>query len=79
MTLTARETEILTAIWNGLEHRTIATALGISPRTVDTHRSNLNRKLRASSVADLLRNALKENLITVERRHHANRKQESLG
>ena len=44
-TLTAREHEILELISRGLTMQQIATRLGISPRTVETHVSKLYRKL----------------------------------
>jgi DNA-binding NarL/FixJ family response regulator len=43
--LTARELEILVLIGRGLTMRQMATRLGISPRTVETHVAKLYRKL----------------------------------
>jgi two-component system response regulator FixJ len=56
--LSARETEILTQVVNGLTSREIATLLGISARTVDVHRANIMSKMQASSLAELVRMAL---------------------
>ena len=47
--LTRRETEILHAISEGHTMRSIATRLGISPRTVETHVAKLYRKLGAKT------------------------------
>ena len=43
--LTARESEILDLIAQGLTSKQIARQLSISPYTVNTHRDNLRRKL----------------------------------
>lgn len=56
--LTVREQEILTEIVNGRANKEIAGKLGISVRTVEAHRARLMRKMRASSVAELLRTKL---------------------
>jgi two-component system response regulator NreC len=53
--LTPREREVLVRIARGLTNKEIAAELGISPRTVETHRDSLARKLKMRSVADLTR------------------------
>lgn len=53
--LTKREREVLVRIARGFTNKDIAAELGISPRTVETHRDSLARKLRMRSVADLTR------------------------
>jgi two-component system response regulator FixJ len=53
--LTPREREVLQGLAQGLPNKTIAYDLGISPRTVEVHRSNLMGKLEASSLSDALR------------------------
>lgn len=53
--LTNRETEVGRAIAAGLSNKETARMLGISPRTIETHRANLMRKLEASSIADIVR------------------------
>lgn len=50
--LTAREDEILRLLADGLTDREIATALTISPRTVETHVSNILHKLGARNRAE---------------------------
>jgi two-component system, NarL family, nitrate/nitrite response regulator NarL len=61
--LTAREREIVTYIAKGLSHTEIGEKLCISPRTVDTHRTNLMRKLEVNSIAELIKLAMQLKLI----------------
>jgi RNA polymerase sigma factor (sigma-70 family) len=56
--LSAREREVLLGIANGATNKEIAARLGISPRTVETHRESLMRKLDIRSVAGLTRFAV---------------------
>lgn len=56
--LTERERGVLTLIASGLSTKQIATALFLSPKTVETHRTNLMRKLDLVSVADVVRYAI---------------------
>ena len=53
--LTRREREVLIRVARGRTNKEIAAALGISPRTVETHRDGIARKLKMRSVADLTR------------------------
>ncbi len=53
--LSEREREVLGLIVEGLTNKEIARALGLSPRTVETHRANLFAKLGAESLAQLIR------------------------
>src|SRR5437868_3535909 len=62
--LTAREREVLDGIARGLTNKEIAGELGISHRTVETHRESLMRKLRIHTVAGLTKFALETGLIT---------------
>ncbi len=57
--ITEREVEILTLIAEGFSSKQIGEKLFISPRTVDTHRTNLMNKLDIHNVAGLIRFALK--------------------
>ena len=52
--LTAREREVLRHIGAGASSKQIARALGLSVRTVETHRLNLRRKLDVGGQAELL-------------------------
>ena len=53
--LTGREREVLLGIAEGQTNREIAADLGISPRTVESHRESLMRKLDVHTVAGLTR------------------------
>ncbi|TXI82733.1 MAG: response regulator transcription factor [Flavobacteriales bacterium] len=61
--LTEREVEVLAALSEGLDNKEIGKRLFISPRTVDTHRTNLMRKLDTHNVAGLVRLAIKAGLV----------------
>lgn len=66
--LTAREREVLTRIANGHSNKTIARELGVSPRTVSTHRANLMRKLQLHNTAALTLYAIKNGLAGTDSR-----------
>jgi DNA-binding NarL/FixJ family response regulator len=66
-TLTAREREVLQLAVEGRTNGDIAAALYISPRTVETHRANMMRKLALHTQADLIRYALQRGLLPMER------------
>ncbi|MGC6400259.1 response regulator transcription factor [Sphingomonas sp. FW199] len=53
--LTPREMEVLEGLVRGFPNKTIAYDLGISPRTVEVHRSHVMHKLGAKSFPDALR------------------------
>lgn len=57
--LTEREIEILKLIAEGMSNKEIGDKLFISHRTVDTHRTNLMKKLEVSNIAGLIRYAIK--------------------
>jgi DNA-binding NarL/FixJ family response regulator len=61
--LTGRERQVLIGVTRGLTNKEIAAELGISHRTVETHRESLMRKLRLRSVAELTRFALETGVI----------------
>jgi FixJ family two-component response regulator len=52
--LTPREREIFKYIVKGLANKTIAIELGISTRTVETHRAHIMEKMRARTLVDLV-------------------------
>lgn len=56
-TLTARETDVMLNIVNGLSNKQVADKLSISPRTVEIHRARVMEKMKADSVATLVRMA----------------------
>jgi DNA-binding NarL/FixJ family response regulator len=64
--LTARELDVLRHVVAGRTNKETASALGISHRTVETHRENILKKLGVRSVAELTRLAIEMNLVTGE-------------
>jgi two-component system, NarL family, nitrate/nitrite response regulator NarL len=60
--LTHREKQILKLIVQGKTNKEIAEELFISDRTADTHRTNIKRKLRLSSLAQLIQYAKVNNM-----------------
>ncbi len=63
-TLTERERLVLQLAAEGLGNPEVATRLFISPRTAESHRANLMRKLGLKSQTDLVRYAIRRKLIT---------------
>jgi DNA-binding NarL/FixJ family response regulator len=61
--LTSREREIVQLIAEGGSNKKIAEALGISVKTVETHRSASMRKLKVHSTAELVRYAMRNKII----------------
>jgi len=53
--LTHREREVLDLVVGGKANKEIAALLGLSPKTVEVHRSHVMEKMEASSVAELVR------------------------
>lgn len=64
--LTKRELQILHAIARGETNPIIAEKLGISPKTVDSHRTSIMKKMETHTVAELLTKALKAGFIGEE-------------
>lgn len=56
--LTAREREVLTMVAYGHTNKEIASLLGITVKTVETHKTNAMQKLEIATRADLVRFAL---------------------
>ena len=65
--LTARERQVLVGVAKGQTNKEIAQALGISHRTVESHRESLMRKLEVYTVAGLTKLALEQGLLTDKR------------
>jgi DNA-binding NarL/FixJ family response regulator len=65
-TLTTRERDVLHLIAQGETTSAIAAQLAISPRTVETHRTNLMRKLGLRTQTDVIRYALQRGLIPLQ-------------
>ena len=52
-TLTPREKEVLKHLTRGLSNKSIASTMSVSPRTIETHRANILRKMNSDSVVAL--------------------------
>lgn len=61
--LSLREVEVLKHLAVGSSNREVAAQLGISVRTVETHRMRIKDKLEAKSFADMVRFALERKLV----------------
>ncbi len=61
--VTDREQSVLQAIARGHTNASAAEALGISPKTVDTHRTSLMRKFGVNSTASLLLAAVRAGVL----------------
>ncbi|WP_438956098.1 response regulator transcription factor [Cognatiyoonia sp.] len=61
--LTNREQTILLELAQGKSNKQVAATLGISVRTVETHRNNIKRKLGISSTAGLTRYAMEHGVL----------------
>jgi DNA-binding NarL/FixJ family response regulator len=62
--LSPRETEVFSYLVNGLRAKDIAELLEISPKTVDTYRASLMRKLKVRDLVGLVKFAIERNLTT---------------
>ena len=65
-TLTTREREVLQLTAEGHTHSEIATRLGISVRTAETHRLRVMNKLNLHTQADLIKYAIRRGIIPME-------------
>ncbi len=63
--LSSREHQVFTLLVAGYRAKEIAATLDLSPKTVDTYRSNLMRKLDIRDVASLVKFAMQRNLTEV--------------
>lgn len=61
--LTSREREIVQLLAEGRSSKEVAVALGISVKTAETHRANIMRKLELHSVSELVRYAVRNQII----------------
>lgn len=61
--LTSREREIVQLLAEGKSSKEVASVLGISVKTAETHRANIMRKLQVHSVSELVRYAIKNSII----------------
>jgi DNA-binding NarL/FixJ family response regulator len=63
--LTRREREVVQLLAEGNTTKEVATALGMSVKTAETHRSNIMRKLNLHSVSQLVLYAVRNNIVQV--------------
>src|SRR5580692_3614969 len=61
--LTPREREIVQLLSEGKSSKEVASSLGISVKTAETHRANIMRKLEIHSVSELVRYAVRNQII----------------
>ncbi len=64
--LTTRERETLQLVAEGHTNSEIASRLGISPRTAETHRAHLMRKLQLRTHTDLIKYAIEQRIIPLD-------------
>lgn len=60
--LTPREHEVMEMVTNGKSNKEIASALGVSAKTVEAHRARVMEKMEASSLAGLVKMVIAANL-----------------
>jgi DNA-binding NarL/FixJ family response regulator len=61
--LTPREREIVQLLAEGKSNKEVASILGISVKTVETHRATIMKKLRCDSFAELVRYAIRHKIV----------------
>jgi two-component system, NarL family, response regulator NreC len=61
--LTEREREVLQLLAEGKSNKEVATVLGLSPYTVESHRNNLMQKLNLHNTADIVLYAVRKSII----------------
>ena len=61
--LTSREREVIQLLAEGKSSKEVASSLGISVKTAETHRANIMRKLELHSVSELVRYAVRNQII----------------
>lgn len=63
--ISPREKEVLDLVAQGLSTKQVADRLGISTRTVESHRINMLKKLKAGNTAELVRKAIELRIIVL--------------
>jgi DNA-binding NarL/FixJ family response regulator len=62
--LTAREVQVITLLADGKSNKAVAGQLGVSTRTVESHRNHIMRKMNFTSFSELIRFAIRNNLVS---------------
>lgn len=61
--LTMRQREVVQLLAEGKSSKEVAVVLGLSVKTAETHRANIMRRLNCSCVSELVRYAIRNNII----------------
>ena len=61
--LTTRERQVVQLLAEGKGNKDVAVAMRVSVKTVEAHRSNINRKLSIRSTSDLVRYAVRNGIV----------------
>jgi DNA-binding NarL/FixJ family response regulator len=61
--LTTRELQVVQLLAEGKANKAVANAMQISVKTVEAHRSNINRKLSIKTTSDLVRYAVRNGIV----------------
>ena len=61
--LTKREESVVKLFCNGLTYKEIGSNLNISPRTVETHKKNIQTKLKVNSTAEMVKFAFNNHIV----------------
>jgi DNA-binding NarL/FixJ family response regulator len=61
--LTPRQREVIQLLAEGRSSKEIAVTLGLSVKTADTHRANIMQRLNCHSVTEIVRYAVRNNII----------------
>ena len=64
-TLSLKEHQVFSMLVEGMRAKEIAARLDVSPKTIDTYRASLMRKLDIHDVADLVKFAIRRNLTSI--------------
>jgi DNA-binding NarL/FixJ family response regulator len=63
--LTPREREVVQLLAEGQRNKEVARRLGVTVKTIETHRAAIMRKIGAGSIADLVRYAVRKRMISL--------------
>ena len=63
--LTSREVEVLQLLAEGESTKQAASTLGVSTKTIESHRQNIMKKLDIDNVVDLIKYAIREGIISL--------------
>ncbi len=61
--LTPREKEVAKMLCEGMSNKEVASSVGISTRTVESHRNNIMRKLNLAAFSELVRYAIRHGVV----------------